>query len=225
MRVLLTVQTLAKEFNLTFRKKNNYQHLICTKRQIIIRNFLGQCPDPLYIAHGNMTAQRGMTLHRFLKSKSYQQELQKPQGCVIHQEELAKELRIINTIKGTLYKEVDQLYKHINQRMHHKRRLTLIWKATKKEQKIFEEILLHEFIHELLEDNNLRPRSWTYNEGLTTYLTHYALGRHTIFEQHLVSKEKMWNIYALHAHQWAKLFRNAKTPKERKKIIQQNLKK
>lgn len=215
------LRELARLFHLKYQKKR-YVYLVCTKREIIMRNFIGGCPDPLYVQYGNtVKTDRPKALISFLNSKDYENELRKPHGCVVHRFELRKELNIISAIEDDkLRQEVQILYNKIQRKMGKNKRLSLIWNASRSEKKIENEVILHEFTHELLEDNGLRLGSWKWNEGLVTYMTHVPLGTYTMFEkQTKPTGKKMWDIYASYAHRWTLLLRDIKDPFERRRTI------
>ena len=110
----------------------------------------------------------------------------------------------------------------IKEKMGKSGRLTLIEKSFNNKEKnpLGNEIIFHEFVHELMESNGIRSKSWKWNEGLITYIANFAQGRDKRFESlPLLGKNKMWNIYARFAYRWAKLLKNAKNPQERKEII------
>ena len=91
---------------------------------------------------------------------------------------------------------------------------------------MWEEILLHEFIHELMEENRLRPKSWKWNEGLVTYMTHFSFGTHKKYfeEKPKATKSKMWNIYARHTYKWTLILKDISKPKERRKMMERKIK-
>ncbi len=227
MNVKLKLKKLAKEFDLKFDTKYSYKYLVCPAREITIRNFLCGCPDPLYISHGNkLKRNRPKVLKKFLLSKDGKNDIKGPHGCVISKGDLKDEIGIVDKIEDrALRKETKKLYNRIKKKMGKSKRLTLIWKPKKKEKNIFNEILLHEFIHELMNENRLRPKSWKWNEGLVTYLTNFLLGSLKRFEKKaLVGKDKMWSIYARYTYKWAKLFKGIEDPKQRKYTIVKKIK-
>lgn len=224
MDVKQPIKKVAKQFDLKFDQKNKFKFLVLTKREIIIRNFLGGCPDPLYVKYGNKEKIKiGVNLTNFLQTEDYKKDVNKPHGCVISQRELKEEIRLIPKIRNKkTKKEAEILYNKIKKEIGQSKRLTLIWKPSKKEEKSQQrkEIVFHEFVHELMEDNKIRPKSWKWNEGLVTYATNFVLNKHKKFEDSPpLGTSKMWNIYALYTHRWAKLLKNAKNSKERKQII------
>lgn len=230
MDVNILLKKVAKEFDLKFDSKNKFGYLVLTNREIIIRNFIGDCPDPIYVKHGNHDKNKiGINLVKYLKTEDYKKDISKSSGgCVISQEELKRELKLISKIPNEkLKKEVKNFYNKIKKKIGNTKRLTLIWKPSKKEEKseLRKEIVLHEFIHELMEDNKIRIRDWRWNEGLITYITNFAIGKLYRFkEKPKLKQSPMWKIYARYTRKWIKLLENIKDPKERKKIILKKVK-
>lgn len=224
MDVKILLKKVVKEFDLKFDPKNKFKYLVLTKREIIIRNFLCGCPDPFYIKYGNKNKNKiGINLIKYLNTKDYRKDLRKQQGCVISQKELKDELKIINKIPSKkLQKETENFYKKIKKNIKDTKRLTLIWEPSKQEEKsqIRKEIVLHEFIHELMEDNRIRPRDWRWNEGLITYITNFVIGKLYRFkEKPKLKQSPMWKIYARYTRKWIKILDNVESLRERKKII------
>lgn len=224
MDVKQPLKKVAKEFDLKFEQKNKFKSLVLTKREIIIRNFLGGYPGSVYAKYGNKEKNKiGVNLTNFLQAENYKKEIGKPHACIISQKELKEDLKFVPKIPDKkIRKEVENLYNKIKKKIDKAKRLTLIWKLSTKEEKSQQrkEIVLHEFVHELMEDNKIEPKSWKWNEGLITYITHFVLNKHKKFEKAPPLEEnKMWNICARYTHRWAKLLKNVKNSKERKKII------
>ncbi len=223
------LKKVAKEFNLKFIPKNKFKVLVLTKREIIICNFLAGSPNPLYIKYGNKEKKKiGLSLTKFLQTEDYKKHINSPQACIISQESLKKQLKFIPKISDKKIKiETEKLYDKIKKKIGRAERLTLIWKPSEKEKKSQQrkEIVLHEFVHELIEDNKIRPKSWKWNEGLVTYIANFAFDKHKKFEYlQPLGPNKMWNIYAQYTHKWAKLLKNINSPKERKQIILNKIK-
>lgn len=192
-----------------------------------MRSVLCGCPDPVYIRYGNKDYQnRHRALLNYIKSKEFKEECKKDQGCVISRQELRGEMRLLPKISDkTVQKEMRVFYNQIMVALKDFKRISVVSRPSKKHSLSFKEILIHEFVHILLEENKIRPKSWKWNEGLVTYLTRYALGIHHVFERKApLTESKMWNIYAIYTHKWAKLFRNIRSPQERVKVIHITLK-
>ena len=223
MDIKQKLKEIAREFDLKYEPKNKFKSLVLTEREIVTRVFLCGCPDPIMIKHRNKReAERGKNLVKYLKTEEYKKEVIKPQGCVISKQELDKELKLISKIPDKkIRKEVERIYSKIKKQIGQSNRLTLISKPLKNEKENYHnEILLHEFIHELLEENKIRPKSWKWNEGLVTYITNRAIGKLYRFkEKPKLKQPPMWNIYATYTRKWIKFLEKTDNPKEKKQVI------
>jgi len=230
MDIKKKLKEIAREFDLKYESKNKFKSLVLTKREIVIRVFLCGCPDPLMVKYGNkIKNQRGKNLIKYLNTEDYKKEVDNPQGCVVSREELKTELNLISGIPDIkLKRETEKIYSKIKRKMGKSDRLTLIWKPSKEEEQSEQrsEILLHEFIHELLEDNGIRLKSWKWNEGLVTYITNQAVEKLYRFkEEPKLKQHPMWNIYATYTRKWIKLLEKVDNPKKRKQAILKKVRK
>jgi len=205
------IKKTAKEFHLNY-SKGTFNHLILTKRQIVLTNFLGKCPFEPYNKFKN--------LEEFSKSNEFKIEIKNSQGRKITKNELKRELELIKKIKDKkLRKDLFEIYSKIKINLK-KEHLALSSERNKK-------IILHELLHELIDTNNLRPKSIDTNEGLIHYLTEYTLNpKNSLKNLEEITKKvkgnKKWeNTYFL-AVKWAKLLKDYKIPLERKKIIKKH---
>ena len=225
MNLPSALKKIATAFQLP-KKLDHYTYLFCTPEEIIIRNFLGGCPDPVYITFGNKHPKdRPKKLASFIASTYFKQEQQQGNGCVITHKEILRELAIAKRIPGQkLCNKTLRFYQRLLDNIEKQQKLILI--SPQKNEQVFNEILLHELVHELVDINKLRPLSWKWNEGLVTYLTHYALNKQQLFEKEVaLTNDKMEDIYDNYPHQWALLFKPAKSASTRKKILLRQLKK
>lgn len=218
------LKQVAKEFDLKFNQKSKFKFLVLTKREIIICNFLAGSPDPIYVKYGNKNKKKiSANLIKYLQTEDYKKDANNPQACIISQKGLERQIKFVSRISDKkIRKEAEVFYNKIKKKIGKAKRLTLIWKPSKEEEKNQqrEEIVLHEFVHELIGDNKIRPKSWEWNEGLVTYITNFATNKHKKFEDSPpLGTSKMWNTYARYTHRWAKLLKNVKNSKERKQII------
>ncbi len=221
------IQKISKEFSLRYIGRQ-YPYLLSSKRLLIMRNVLGGCPDPRYIKCGNAQYKnRPMALMKYLFSKYFKKELKGQHGCVISRKELNQERNLLPYIPHKdIQKEMTIFYNQVKKEMGKNKRIIVVWTPSQKERNHFKEVLLHEFTHELIDDNRLRPNSWKWNEGLVTYITRHNLGTHHVFEKaQIKGKDKMWSIYSVYTHKWAKIFKQTYTPQEKYTAIVHTLKK
>lgn len=217
------LRNFAKEFDLDYNK-GNYKYLVCSRREIIIRNFLGLCPMQNYSKYHKNNPENIETITEFLGSTEYDKELQRPQGCVLYDKSISWEKRSIEKVNDKcLVNEVQDFYNRLEDAIEESRRLTIV---SDSDGEMFKEILLHEFIHELSEGNLGRPESWEWNEGLIYYLENFTLGRLDLFdrEPRNVNYDKEWyEGYFLKGREWRKLLENVNSPQERRKIIENKI--
>ncbi len=199
------IKELAQKLSLRFYP-DHYRFLILTKKELLIIKFLEGCPDPAYSSFNKTQAQRSKNLNLFLTSLAFKQQLKQDHACVLNQKGFSLGLKIIKKIPEKELREyIFKIYQKI--RFKNKKRITLI-SPTKKA--VFHQILLHEFTHELLEDNNLRPKSWQWNEGLVTYLDALLQNKEERFLQKPKEQDPMKKIYVTYAHKWALLLHGQK---------------
>ncbi len=213
MNINYKLKKLAKDFNLNYDYKK-LKYLECSKEEILIRIFLSDCRDPVFVKYKN----RVKALNEFINSKDFKNQLKNPQACVIHKEEIKIEYNLIKNISDKKLKQkITSFYNKIKKKIGRNEKLILIWK-TKNKNSLYNKVLLHELIHGLLENNKIRLKSWKWNEGLVTYLTYHALGKKKILKKHK-SEDKMWKTYDNYAIKWDELFKNVNVSVEKRNII------
>lgn len=221
MNIKQKLKEIAVDFDLNFAPKDKFKMLVLTRRDIVIRVFLCGCPDPIMVKHGSKQKEKiSENLVRYLKTEDYRKEANGLQGCVISKEALKEELKLIDKIPDEkIKKEVEGIYSKIKKKIGKSDRLSLISDCKKEESEQRDEIILHEFIHELLENNEISPKSWKWNEGLVTYITNRAIGKLYRFEKSELEQHPMWKIYANYTRKWMKILEDKESPEERKKSI------
>ena len=218
------LEKIAKDFDLENHVKLKYVEF--SPRQMIIRSMIGN--DPTYENykkkyHGDLTK----AILDYLNSENYKKDIMMPQACVISKHELPRDLKLVSKIYDSkLKKELENIYSKIKNNMAGKKRLTLVWKNKPKisPDYVRDEIILHEFVHELLEENKIRPKSWKWNEGLVTYVTHRQVGQLKRIVEDEESQDTLWYTYQTYARKWMKILGGTKSPEERKKLILRKLK-
>ena len=217
------IKKLTNDFDLIYRP-DKYKYILCSKEEIIIRNFLGSCPDPDYAKYSNQKTNAAKNLLEFIKSKEFKQQLKQEHGCVISQSAIKNEIKFAKNIPdSSLRRDVLKFYYKLAHASM--RESILIYRPKNMREKIFNEVLLHEYIHVLLEDNRIRIRSWKWNEGLVAYMFHLVLHNYRFEKKPRPIKNKMLNVYNQYAHKWSMLLDNVYDPKERKRIILNTIKK
>ncbi len=225
--VIELLKRTAEEFDFKFDSRGGFKFLELSNRKMVIRDFLSTSPK-FEKYRGTNQVNRDKTpakLVDFLNSEDYEDELKKIHGCMMSRGELEAELRLVEKIPDSkIRKESEKFYNKIKRKMGKRDRLAIIWKASRNDphKSKWKQVLLHEFVHELIDENSIRPRGkWKWNEGLVIYLEYFSLGDFKRFESKdsFHTKDKGWNVCALHAHKWFELLKDAKTPAERRKII------
>ncbi len=127
MKLETKLKKLARMFRVECREKK-IKYLACARREIIIRNSLGGCPDPLYARYGNQVGRKiARGLVRFVQSKVFEEELKKPHGSVIDKAELGKELSMIRKFPDSdLRGEVHRIYEKIQRKIGKNETLSMV---------------------------------------------------------------------------------------------------
>lgn len=225
-KILDLIRKLAKNFDLKYSSKS-FVYLVMSKEEIVLRNFLGGCPEPDFNKFsGKKKDNRLKNILKFVNSREFIKHKKKPQGCVILLKEAKHELNLAKKIRDkNLKKKFIKIYGKINKNIGKCGLILISRPETKMEQRIMKNILSHELVHQLLISNNIefyeiRHSLWVWDEGLCVYMDHFIYNEQDKFKDKPKKiKGKLWQTYGVYAHKWYKLFDNIKNPKERKKII------
>ncbi|MEK6825590.1 MAG: hypothetical protein AABY00_02270 [Nanoarchaeota archaeon] len=213
------IRSLCKKISLKYEKKL-YTNYVCDRKAIIIDNYLSGCPDQLYSKHKNNTSEnKERHLQKFILSKEFKEEMKKPRGAKTNGKDSIWKMNILrkSKIDEKMLKKMKIFYKKVK-KLDNGFGVSIVDHKTFKEK----EVILHEYIHILLDSNKIRPASWKWNEGLTTYLTSYILNREKI-HKNKPKKEKfksafMYAYYA-YAHKWYNLLHKENQPEKKLNII------
>lgn len=214
------LKLIAKSFGLEYAPET-HSYILCSRGDIVIRNFLSGCADPLYRKYGNSKIPgRWKNIQKFLGSLEFAEETSVEQACVIHRSEAEKEIWIVRKIKEPgIRAGILKFYRRVSEAMDGRDYLILIYRP-KKSRKVFHEVLLHEQVHKLLDNNRIWIRSWKWSEGLTTYLSFFGFGKSRFFKNKpKATGDIMLDEYYRYACKWAKVLEGAKKPAERAGII------
>lgn len=221
------IEKLAKEFDLRYRS-DWFKHLWISARHEILKEYIGDCPDPIYQKYGKDQKQRIENIEKFVKSKEFKKCLKRYGGQVSQKSELKKEEKWIKKIKDERLK--NELLK-FNQKLRNKfgenyfLTLMTIPKNKKEKEWQIKFCLRHEWIHILLESNKIHfqrisKKYWTYDEGINEYMGAYLDGELNKLEKFKEKEnypmEKKYWIYAIKLRE---IFKDKKNSKERKKAI------
>jgi len=218
------IKKIAKDFDLEYNTKW-FDYIWISKRQEILIEFVGDCPDPIYNKYGKTILQRIKNLDEFVNSKDFQKCIKRFGGQVAEKKDLQKEERLYKKISNKkIREELLNVYLKVKEKLKNAEQIALITKTNIKKEKEWIEkfILRHEWIHILLYKNRIEFQKinsnyWKYDEGLVEFLGVYIdrnldkLEKFRDEEQYPTEKQN-W-IYAI---KFRKLFENISNPKERK---------
>ena len=222
------LKKIAQDFGLKYNS-NWFNVLWISKRHEILTEYVGICPDPIYQKYGKTAEQRIKNIDKFVNSADFKECVKRYGGQVVTRrglEIIEKNYKKIKNLK--LKKELLKLNKKIKDNLGKNKCLALLTRSKIKseEEKIKTIILRHEWIHILIDENNLgfeelgKNIYWKYNEGLVTYFENYLDKTLKKLEMKL-DRERypMEKYYYLYGLKFRELMKNKKTPKERKEVI------
>lgn len=172
MEILNQLQFLCKEFNLQFIP-GIYQYIELSSREFVIMHFLSGCP--LYEKFGNQDLKNKLiNLEKFIQTDFFQESCnRKLYGSVFYLETIEQNHKIISLIEDDLIKnEVLKLFNKLKGRFGPFGLACVTQEIISKKEN--NHILLHEFIHMLLRSNNIKPRTWFWEDGLVVYMEYFA---------------------------------------------------
>ncbi|MBR9701329.1 hypothetical protein GOV13_00215 [Candidatus Pacearchaeota archaeon] len=227
------IKKISKEFGLKY-KTEWFGYMWISVRYEILTEYIGMCPDPIYQKYGKTPKQRIKNIDKFVNSKDFKDCLKRYGGQVAEKSELKKEEKLIRGIKSEkLRNELLRFYKKLNSQFGKTDFLALLTIPRNEKEKEWQMkfCLRHEWIHILLSKNRIyfqeiHKRYWPYDEGINEYLGAYLDGTLNKLEK-FRDKEK----YPLEKKNWVyaikfkELFKDSKTPEERKKTIKGLIKK
>lgn len=224
------LKSLAKEFDLNFNEKW-FKNIWISKRENIMLEYMWMCPDPIYKKYGTTPRERAKQIENFLSSEDFEQELlHRFGGQVINKKTFTKYfLKWVNEIENPEIKIFYLgLYKKIISNLGNYSRIAILTKSDKKIEieKLKSFVLFHEWIHVLVNENNLKPRNWKYNEGLVTYLQEFTEGNLDNLEKG-IEKWKHYNFqkqYFIYSIKFRELLKEVIIPSERKTKLKKFLK-
>jgi len=224
------IKKIAKDFNLSYNSKW-FNFIWITKRDEIILQYIGNCLDPVYKKYGNRI-ERIRNINKFFKNDL--KKLSKRYGGEVYSlESLKYQIKLLPLIKNKKIRaEISKLLRKINKEIGGNSTALITKTKNKNELKILlKSILRHEWIHILLFHNSLEfgkinNKLWMYDEGLCTYLEAYIDKTTNQLEAKVKARkypyEKKYFVYAI---KFRELFKDGKTPKDKKMRINYFIKK
>jgi hypothetical protein len=174
------IKDIARKFGLRYNK-NWFSYIWVPTKVEIISEYVGNCPDPIYQKFGRSPKTRMKNFNRFLRSKAYKDLLKRHGGQVAHKDHLNEEIYLILQIKDRKIKrQMITFYSHLAKKFQSTESVAVLALPKKKEdrERQLSYCLRHEWIHILLEKNNIdfqriNPKYWAYDEGLSEFIGEY----------------------------------------------------
>lgn len=221
------INNLAKEYNLNY-KSEWFEFLWVSKREEILKEYTGTCPDPIYLKYGKTSSERIKNIDMFVNSIDFQKCIKRYGGQVASKDCLnINEMKFKRITNKIIRKELLNLNNKIKKKCRKNDYLALITKTKIKKELnwIYKNCIRHEWIHILLENNkiyfqSLSNKYWPYDEGINQYFGAFL-------DNNLTKLEKFRDMeaYPLEKKSWdyaikfRKLLRNNNSPSERKETI------
>lgn len=226
------LRKFAKDFDLKYNK-NWFNVMWISKRHARYLEYVGMCFDPIYTRFGRTAEKRIENIGKFESSKEFKKIKHGVGGQAITKKEVIKGIKDCKKIKNyKLGKELLELHKKIQSNLK-ENNLALLTQTNNKKHKniLLNSILVHEWIHLLLMKNkiyfkDISEKYWRYDEGLVTYCEYYIKKRLSYLES--IKKKVKYpsqKVYYAYAIKFRKLFWDKNTPKERRQIINNLMKK
>lgn len=226
------IKNIAKDFGLKYDLKW-FEYMWISKRQEILIEFVGTCPDPIYNKYGKTPNQRIKNINKFVKSKDFLKCIKRFGGQVAEKKTLKEEEKMYRKISNKkIKKELLRIHFKIKDKLKETNQIALLTKTNIKKEKewIEKDILRHEWLHILLCKNKINfqkinKKYWKYDEGLVEYLGSYIdknlskLEKFRDKENYPMEKQN-W-IYAIKLRG---LLKNTLTSGERKRKIDELIK-
>ncbi len=227
---LSKISKLARDFDLKFNR-NWFDYAWVSKKEHVLISYVLMCPYSNYSKYGDSLEKRTAKISKFILSSEFKKMSEEIGGQVVTFSFLDKYLpNVINMIPEDKIKKIYlSIYKKIKKFKSKSNKIALLTKIRNKEEKetLTSKILLHEWIHILLEENNLRiGKRIEYNEGLVTYLNFFINEDLNNIEKKMPPKEE-GNYYQIFncAIKFRESFKELDLPKERKTKLTKLVKK
>jgi hypothetical protein len=184
--MLKKLKDWAKKLNLKF-DKSWFDYTWITKEQEVLTAYLARCPDPIYEKYGHDSHERITNLEKFYNSQDYKNCIKRYGGQMISEKSFRYYKTFISKIKNRDINKILLDFCHrIDKKIGNVEKIAVLTETKDKTEKklLLDEVLRHEWIHVLLEQNNLRAKNWKYNEGLVTYIDYLMKERLNDLEEH-----------------------------------------
>ncbi len=174
------IKEIARKFGLKYNK-NWFSYIWVPNKVEIISEYVGNCPDPIYQKFGRTSKTRIKNFSKFLNSKDFKGLLKRYGGQVAQKDHINDEIYLILKIKDEkIKKQMIRFYSNLAKKFETTDSVAVLATPKKKEEKErqLSYCLRHEWIHILLEKNNIdfqkiHPKFWPYDEGLNEFIGEY----------------------------------------------------
>lgn len=186
LKIIENIQTLSKRLKLDF-DKNWFDFVWVTKEQEALTVYLSDCRDEVYEKYGHEISERVDNLEKFYNSQDYQNLIKICGGQMISKDSFSGYREFVNEFKnGEIKRILLDFCSRVDEKIGNLEKVAVLTETDdeKEENRLLNGILSHEWIHVLLEKNNLRPKNWRYNEGLVTYIDYFMRERLNDLEEH-----------------------------------------
>jgi hypothetical protein len=221
------VKKIAKSFDLKYNA-NWFKVLFISKREEILSEYVGTCPDEIYMKYGKTAKERINNIDKFVDSTDFKKCVKRYGGHVAARKWLAKEERWYKQIKNAqLSKELLTLQHRIKKELGDTDSIAVLTRTQSKKELNFvlTHILKHEWLHILAIKNKIffqeiKPSYWKYDEGLMFYFDAILQNRVARLEQDTNAiKTKFEKICSQKACEFKQLLETKESPKMRKQAI------
>ena len=208
------IEKITKKFDLKYDEKI-FKVVFLPRKELYLINYLCMCPDPIFEKYGKSFRKRVKNLKKFVE-QDLKKVCKKPGGAVISWKDLKK---IRKFIKKELFQKIEKSKTIKN---------LIVIVSLPKNRFSYYTILFHEWLHLLLLFNHIvfqrKRRNWELDEGLVTYLQISSRLKKLNISAYLKkkitkSKNELEKIYLEKALFFNNVFKNTKTPKERRRIL------
>jgi len=228
MEIDKVLSKIARENGLVPLSKN-LKYMVLPREDILVIEFLlgylQSCQVPSIDIDKQSLAYSVSIFESFLSSDSFIKYNNDFQGCAVSPSEIKSLTRVVKRLSSRVSNE--NAWTVLNSIASELPKMTsqfevLISTPLECESNDFDEVLLHEGIHVLLEENGVFFEDWKWNEGLVTYLTLKALGKTYYNGQRsmkITSPSPMLSVYYEYTTKWRKIFENQDSPNARRRIM------
>lgn len=217
------IKKLAKDFGLEYNSKW-FNYIFVNPEEYVLSVFLTDCRDEVYEKYGCELSERVNNLNKFYNSLDFKKMNKKINGQMISKKHLLVYQKIVDRLSNQKIKNIlFNFCEKIEKKLNHSERIAVLTKHEKSNE--IYHILIHEWMHILFEENQIRFKNWKNNEGLITYVSYYIQNKLNKLEDQLkYTNSEFGKEYFRNAIKFRELLENALTPKERRNKIKSLMK-